>query len=105
MARLLTLLAALLLAASSHAEDRMLAGQRLAAACANCHGTDGHAVGDGKAVLTPLAGMPAQQLRDKMKAFRDGSASATVMQQLAKGFNEQEVALLADYFASRKEAR
>jgi cytochrome c553 len=36
-----------------------------------------------------------------MKAFRSGSRTSTVMQQLAKGFNDAQVDQLARYFASQ----
>lgn len=70
----------------------------LAAACAACHGTDGIAVG-----LTPmprLAGLSRDYLLAQMRAFRDGSRPATVMQQIAKGFSDAQTARLADYFAA-----
>ena len=71
-----------------------------AAACANCHGTDGRGV-IGSAVPS-LAGMPKAYMVAQMKAFRDGSRSATVMHQLAKGLTEQQIESVADYFASIK---
>jgi cytochrome c553 len=36
-----------------------------------------------------------------MKAFRSGSRPSSVMQQLAKGFNDAQVDQLARYFASQ----
>jgi cytochrome c553 len=75
----------------------------LAAQCAQCHGTEGHATADGE--VPGLAGMPATYLIEQMKAFRGGTRSSTVMQQLAKGFSESQVEQLARYFAAQNVAR
>ena len=71
-----------------------------AASCANCHGTDGKSV-SGSSVPS-LAGMPKVYMVTQMKAFRDGTRSATVMHQLAKGLTEQQIESVADYFAAVK---
>jgi len=71
----------------------------LAATCANCHGTDGRAVGEG---MPRLAGADAAYLAAQMRALRDGKRPATVMHQLAKGYNEAQIDALAGYFAARK---
>jgi cytochrome c553 len=70
----------------------------LAATCANCHGTDGRAVGD----MPRLAGADAAYLAAQMRAFRDGQRPATVMHQLAKGYSDAQIDALAGYFAARK---
>ena len=72
--------------------------QRLAATCANCHGTDGRSV---SAELAPLAGRPKDYLVSQMKAFRDGTRPATIMPQLAKGYTDQQIEAIAEYFAGR----
>ncbi len=72
----------------------------LAATCANCHGTDGRAVaGSGNA---RLAGQSKEFIVSQMLAFRDGTRPATVMHQLAKGFNNAQIDQLAAYFAAQK---
>jgi cytochrome c553 len=48
-----------------------------------------------------LAGMPASNFVEQMKAFRAGSRPSSVMQQLAKGFNDAQVDQLARYFAAQ----
>jgi len=75
------------------------AARSLAATCANCHGTDGRSV---TKEVPSLAALPKQQIVAQMRAFKDGSRSATVMHQLAKGFTDQQIELMADYFAARK---
>ena len=71
----------------------------LAAQCAQCHGTDGRALPG--AEVPGLAGLPASYVVEQMKAFRSGSRTSSVMQQLAKGFNDAQIDQLARYFASQ----
>ena len=90
--------AALALAAvAAHAQENPVA-RSLAATCASCHGTDGRSV---TAEVVSLAGLPKEQIVAQMQAFRDGTRPATVMQQLAKGYSDAQIELLADYFSRR----
>ena len=70
----------------------------LAATCANCHGTNGRSAT--KDVAT-LAGLPKEHTAGAMRAFRDGKRPATVMHQLAKGYTDQQIDLIAGYFAGQ----
>lgn len=70
----------------------------LAATCANCHGTDGRTR---DAAVPGLAGRPAPQIAEALRAFRSGERSATVMQQIAKGYTDVQIDALAAYFAAR----
>jgi len=74
------------------------AARSLAATCASCHGTEGRSVTQ---EVAPLAGLPREHIAAQMKAFRDGSRPATVMHQIAKGYSDQQIELIADYFARR----
>ena len=74
------------------------AARSLAATCASCHGTDGRSVTQ---ELVALAGLPKDHIVSQMKAFRDGSRPATVMHQIAKGYSDQQIELVADYFSRR----
>jgi cytochrome c553 len=38
----------------------------------------------------------------KVTEFRDGKRPATVMHQIGKGYNDREIALIAEYFAAQK---
>lgn len=87
-------------AASAASDDaQRLYTQSLAATCANCHGTQGKAVKD--AVLPGLAGMKADYLTAQMQAFRKGERKATIMHQIAKGYTDEQVRQLAEYFAAQ----
>jgi len=74
------------------------AGRNLAASCAMCHGTEGRSVGG----YEPLAGMPRADLVRKMSAFRSDTVPATVMHQIARGYSEREIELIAEYFSAQK---
>jgi cytochrome c553 len=87
-------------AQSTSPESTRLHQRALAATCANCHGTDGRTV-EGSAV-PPLAGMPKVYLQQQMAAFKDGSRTATVMHQIAKGLTDAQVESIAAYFAAQK---
>jgi cytochrome c553 len=95
-------LAALLAVASTHsvAQDATLA-RNLAATCANCHGTNGNARGDMKS----LAGVSADKLMAMLADYRSGAQPATIMHQIAKGYTEPQLQLIASYFAAQKPAK
>lgn len=71
--------------------------RNLAAQCANCHGTNGKSVAE----VPSLVGQPANVIVQKMKDYRDGKLPASVMHQLAKGYSDEQVALMADYFSKQ----
>jgi len=75
------------------------AARSLAATCANCHGTDGRSA---TREVIALAGLPKSFLVDQMKAFKEGQRPATIMHQLAKGYTDRQIELIADYFAAQK---
>jgi cytochrome c553 len=69
-----------------------------AASCAACHGTDGRSEGG----MPPLAGRNADELYTMMLAFKNGSRPATVMHQHAKGYSEDELKRITEYFSKVK---
>ena len=71
-----------------------------AAMCANCHGSEGRTVKD--SAVPAIAGLPRDYMIAQMNAFKDGSRTATVMHQIAKGFSDAQIASMADYFAAQK---
>lgn len=72
----------------------------MAATCAQCHGTDGHAV-QGLATIK-LAGLPEAYLLEQLTAFRTGQRPATIMHQITRGYSQVQLATLANYFANQK---
>ncbi|MNC93760.1 Cytochrome subunit of sulfide dehydrogenase [compost metagenome] len=73
----------------------------LAATCFTCHGTDGRSVGG---VPPSLAGRDRTSLLQALKDFKSGKRPATIMQQQAKGYTDEQLELIAGYFASLKPA-
>lgn len=87
------------LSGAAQASDPNL-GRNLAATCANCHGTNGQAVaGSG---LEPLAGTDRDRLLQKLNEFKAGTRPATIMHQIAKGYSDEQLALIVGWFAARK---
>jgi cytochrome c553 len=72
----------------------------LAATCAACHGTDGRAV-RGSAIPS-LAGLSRDYFVARMRDYRDGTLPSSIMQQIAKGFSDEQTNLLGAYFAARR---
>lgn len=69
-----------------------------AAACATCHGTQGASVGG----MPAIAGVDEAKLLSELKEFKAGTKPATVMHQHAKGYTDEELALLAAHFARQR---
>ena len=92
------LFAALLLTAAglAQAQDVNLA-RNLAATCANCHGTNGQARGESK----PLAGVSAEKIMAAIADFKSGAQPATIMHQISKGYTDEQIKLIAAYFAAQ----
>ena len=73
-------------------------GRNLAAACANCHRTQGVS----QQGMPNLAGQQSSYLVKQMKDFKAGVRPATIMHQLAKGYTDEQIEALAAYFSSQK---
>ena len=73
----------------------------IAANCANCHGTNGNSVGG----MESLAGYDRDKFISVMKAFKAGEKPATIMHQISQGYSDEQVAALADFFASQSKKR
>ena len=87
--------------AQTTSEADLRAASMLASNCANCHGTLGTAQG----AMPSLAGQQKGYIIEQMRAFRDGKRPATIMHQLAKGYTDQQVEQIAEFFARQKPAR
>ena len=66
----------------------------VSANCANCHGPQGRS----GAAVPSLAGLPSRYIVEK--AFASGQRPATIMHQLAKGYTDSQIELMASYFSS-----
>ena len=74
--------------------------RNMAMACAPCHGTNGHAVPGSP--LEPLAGRTQGEIIQILGQFKAGTKPATVMQQIARGFTDDEIAAIAAFFEQQR---
>ncbi len=80
--------------------------QVLAASCTGCHSspiTTGDS-GTTSSAFPALYGRSAAVLERLMLAYRSGKREGTLMPRLMPGYSPQEIAALADYFASTRTA-
>jgi len=91
--------AALALASPAVAQNPdPLHGRNLAAACANCHGTNGASQGG----IPSLAGRDRADLARQMQDFKSGRRPATVMHQIARGYTDAQIDAIAAYLSTQK---
>jgi sulfide dehydrogenase cytochrome subunit len=92
------LAAALVLAGSAQAEEPGPTTETIARNCMGCHGLNGKSPGADPTIY----GKSADYLVQRLAEFRDGKRDATVMNRVMKGFADEDIRGLADYYASRK---
>lgn len=92
------ILAAGLLGVATLAQAQVDQVKVWAAACANCHGTNGHA----QPGMEALAGKDKDEMLQKLLDFKNGRKPATLMHQLAKGYTDDELRAISAYFAAQK---
>lgn len=83
------------LTAQADSGDRQV--RQWASTCAACHGTDGYA----QTGMASLAGRDANDLYNLLSEFKSGARPATVMHQHAKGYTNDELKQLAQWFAAQ----
>lgn len=66
-----------------------------ALSCSGCHGPPGAG-----GPVPSLAGRPAQEITAALTQFRSGERAATVMDRIAKGFTDDEIRAIAEWFAN-----
>ncbi|ETW93860.1 MAG: hypothetical protein ETSY1_37385 [Candidatus Entotheonella factor] len=69
----------------------------LADACAACHGTDGKSPG----AIPSIQGKKAGYIEQQLKAFKTDQQQGTVMNRIAKGYTDQEIAAIAKHLGSK----
>jgi cytochrome c553 len=80
------------------APDPQLGPPLIAQACVGCHGQ----AGAGSGSVPKIAGYSRDLFIAQWAAFRNKERPATMMDRIAKGYTEADVALLADYFSKLK---
>jgi sulfide dehydrogenase cytochrome subunit len=73
-------------------------GQALAFTCAGCHGTDGSSVGPSS---PSIAGMDPEVFIDAMQGYKFDERNSTIMNRIAKGYNEEQIKSMAWFFAKQ----
>lgn len=80
-------------------EQSYKVGQRVAAFCANCHGTGGNSV---KPDVPNLAGQNTAYLLDQVRQFSDGRRKNLFMEGLMKALNNEEKVGVALYYSNQE---
>lgn len=74
-------------------------GKMMGNTCASCHGTFGKSQDE---YMPSLAGIDRGQLVRAMHDYRADRRASVVMNRIAKGYNDAEIAAIADYFSKIK---
>ena len=69
-----------------------------ASSCSGCHPASAAV----KTPVPPLAGRPAAEIVEQVRSFRSGQRPATVMDRIARGFSDAEIAAIAAWYAGQK---
>jgi cytochrome subunit of sulfide dehydrogenase len=64
--------------------------------CLGCHGPEGKGAGG----MPAIAGRDREELAATMAAFRANERPATIMNRIARGYTDAEIAALANHFAA-----
>ena len=101
---LLTGAAALGLFSTTFAADapELMSGasaRMLSETCAGCHGTDG---ASGGPAIPTIAGMNGEYFVELMQGYQKDEVYGTIMNRIAKGYTDEEVALMATFFAGKE---
>ena len=106
---LMSLSAAAVLAAAGFATPAMASGEKvdaqyvynssLAATCASCHGTNGVSVEGARVPLVNT--LTPQEITQRMLEYKDGTRSGTIMPQLAKGYTNEQIEIIAQVLGKK----
>ena len=92
-------IAALLLAAATTSQAASISqGAMLANSCAACHGTDGKSPG----AIPSIHGKSTKFINRALTEFRSGERPSTVMGRHTRGYSDEEIQLIAEYFGTLK---
>ena len=71
--------------------------ERMALACAGCHGTYGHAI----APTPSIAGKPEEDFVKAMLDFKSGKRESSIMNRIARAYTDEDIAAMAQFFKNR----
>jgi sulfide dehydrogenase cytochrome subunit len=78
------------------AQAEVTRGEMLANSCTACHGTDGQ----GSKRIPRINNLDVADTIELMKSFKQGGGGGSVMTLLAPGYTDEEIRLIAEYFAN-----
>lgn len=71
-------------------------GEILSLSCSGCHGTDGKS----SSIMPSIYGKSTEYIESALIDFKNGSRQSTVMGRHAKGYTDEEIHLIAEYFGN-----
>ncbi len=71
----------------------------LAHTCNGCHGIEGASSGP---AIPSIGGISKDYMIDLLGAYKSGDAYSTIMGRIAKGYSEDEIEQIAEYFAGQQ---
>lgn len=80
-------------------QAQRLYAQSLAATCANCHGTN--AVSAPGATMPVINQLTSSAMYEQLQAFKTGARTGTIMHQLAKGYTDEQLKIIADVLGKK----
>ena len=86
----------MLLASSGLGADELSATRALVYNCFTCHGTDGRSPG----AIHSINGKSEKFIRSKLTEFKTDQSSGTVMNRIARGYTDEQIARIAVYLAA-----
>jgi cytochrome subunit of sulfide dehydrogenase len=69
-----------------------------AQACSGCHAVPARP----GAAIPPIHGSAPEAIAEAMRAYRTGERSGTVMNRIAKGFSDEEIAAIAAFIGAAR---
>ena len=69
-----------------------------AAGCSGCHASNPRV----ETPVPPLTGRPATDISAAMIAFKTGQRPGTIMDRIAKGFSDEEIQAISQWYAGQK---
>ncbi|MFO7582522.1 c-type cytochrome [Guyparkeria sp.] len=72
-------------------------GSTIGYTCMGCHGV----AGEGSGNIPRLAGVPQEAIAGMMLAYKSDGQAGTVMNRIAKGYSDEEIQAVAEFFANQ----
>ena len=93
-----TIIASFGIVGAAQAAGDVAAGKARSAACAGCHGADGHGVAPNPA----LAGKPEAEQVKALQDYKSGGRANPIMKGIAASLSDKDMEDVAAYYASLK---